>query len=124
MNPQESEPGREAVHDAVRRLLHYFEGLVPAPHERRQQVRMPFLHPILIIKADGTTRRWLSRDLSLDGLRLLGTEQLVGQTVRVVILPTTPDTPPWSFTLQVLWSAVVGDGLVDSGGRLLSVAEP
>jgi hypothetical protein len=122
MKPEEA-PGRETLHDAVRRLMLYFETLVPIPDERRQQSRMPFVHPILIITPDGKSRRCLSRDLSLDGLRLLGNEQLVGETVRVVILPTTADTAPWSFKLQVLWSTEVGDGLVDSGGRLLGVTE-
>jgi hypothetical protein len=42
--------------------------------------------------------------------------------VRVVI--PTAGAAPWCFRLQVLWSTEVGDGVVDSGGRLLGVASP
>jgi hypothetical protein len=122
MNAKE-EPERQVLHQAIHCLMHYFKTLVPVPDERRRQARMPFIHPITVVMADGRRLGCLSRDVSLDGLRLLGNERLVGQTVRVVIQPTTMESAPWCFTLQVLWSSVIGDGLVDSGGRLVEVVD-
>jgi hypothetical protein len=119
---QPESPQRRTFQRAVRSLLRYFKSVLPVPHERRQHRRVQFIYPVTVIRADGRRLQCLTRDLSLEGMRLLGSENLMGQTVRVAVAASDPAQEPWCFSLQVLWSTNVGDGLFDSGGRLLDLA--
>lgn len=123
MNPKEL-PAQRTLHRAVRGLMRYFKSTSGVPQERRRQTRTLFVHPLTVLTADRRRLQCVSRDLSLNGMRILGSESLVGQTVGITIARRDGEAEQWYFTLQVLWSSAIGDGLVDSGGLFLGVAQP
>ena len=62
----------------------------------------------------------LSRDLSLTGIRLVGTRRLLGQKVRVS-LPQGDGTEACTFVVRILWTCAIGDDLFENGGTFLEV---
>ncbi len=90
--------------------------------ERRGQDRLDFVQPVQVVTDDGREFTLLSRDLSMSGIRLVGTRRLLGQKVRVLI-PGEDEAAPWSFRVQILWTCAIGDDLVENGGTFIEVNE-
>jgi hypothetical protein len=91
--------------------------------ERRGEDRIDFIQPVTVITEDQRSCTMLTRDLSATGIRLIGTRRFLGQKVRVQI-PNPESTTPWSFLVHILWTAAVGDDLVENGGAFLEVETP
>ena len=91
--------------------------------ERREQDRVDFVHPVTVLTDDGRRLTLLSRDLSVTGIRLVGTQRLLGQKVRVLV-PAGEGQPPTEFLVRILWTCPVGDELIENGGTFLAVTPP
>jgi hypothetical protein len=89
-------------------------------HERREHDRIQLVHPARVRTPDGRELRVLSRDISLTGIRLLGTHDLLGQKVRL-LMPRTDGAESWCFLVHILWTNLVADGLYESGGLFVEV---
>ncbi|MFN4259966.1 MAG: PilZ domain-containing protein [Gemmataceae bacterium] len=111
---------QQAIKAAVRQLIQqYRAGNVVV--ERRGRNRIELIQPIFVETEDRRVLRLLSRDISLTGMRLLGTHRLQGQKVRVAIPRPSEGDVSFQFLLQILWSAEVGDNLYESGGLFLDM---
>ncbi len=108
---------RQRIRDAVRQLAEQHKEV--AAVERREQDRLDFVQPVRVCTEDGREFTLLSRDLSLSGIRLVGTRRLLGQKVRVHVPRRGGGT--WCFTVRVLWTCAVGEDLVENGGTFLEV---
>jgi hypothetical protein len=115
---EETQEARQAKHSI--RLLIEEAKAKPSVLERRAHERVPFLQPVEILTPDGHTLRFLSQDISLTGIQLIGNCSLLGQKVRVRI--SRVSRSPVTIVLLVLWAAEAGDGLVQQGG--VFVGEP
>jgi hypothetical protein len=108
------------IRRAVRELL----GQPPAANarpERRAADRVEFVQQVQVQAEDGETFTLLSRDLSVSGIRLVGTRRLLGQKVRVVI--PRAGAAARTFLVRVLWTCAVGDGLFENGGAFLELTK-
>lgn len=109
---------RKAIRQIIRRQRAEAQRI-----ERREQDRLDFIEPVKVVTQDGREFTLLSRDLSTSGIRLVGTQRLLGQKVRVFI--TREDQPlPWCFRVQILWTCAIGDDLVENGGTFIEVCDP
>ncbi|MFO0880489.1 MAG: PilZ domain-containing protein [Gemmataceae bacterium] len=86
--------------------------------ERREQGRVEFVQPVVVLTEEGRSHTLLTRDLSATGIRLISTRRLLGQKLRVV-LPAGTDE--FHFVVRILWTCPLGDDLVESGGSFLEV---
>ena len=64
----------------------------------------------------------LTRDLSTNGIRLVGTRRLLGQKVHVLI-PRRDKATPWKFRVRILWTCAIGDDLIENGGTFIEVSD-
>ena len=118
----------QAIRRAVRQIVRAHRA-TERTVERREQHRVDFVQPVKVQAEDGREFTLLSRDLSVTGIRLLGTRRLLGQRVRVLVpLPggTVPGQPQvvWSFLVRILWTCAVGDDLFENGGTFIEVTPP
>jgi hypothetical protein len=90
--------------------------------ERRGQDRIDFIQPVTVVTDDERQYTLLSRDLSVSGIRLVGTRRFLGQKLHVLI-PRDDDPTPWTFRVQILWTCAIGDDLVENGGRFIEVSD-
>ena len=116
---QKEQEQQRTIQKTIRQLLKNHRAALKQD-ERRGQSRVSFIQPVKVITEDGKEYALLSRDLSPTGIRLLGTKQLLGQKVRVV-LPSAQETAPCQIMLRVLWTCAVGDGLFENGGSFLEL---
>jgi hypothetical protein len=107
------------IQRAVRRLVRAHRA-AGSPNERRQQDRIDFVQPVSVHLEDGRQFVLLSRDLSLTGIRLVGTRRLLGQKVRVHI-PQGENSTPVAFLVRILWTCAIGDDLFENGGTFLEI---
>ncbi len=107
----------DVVVEAVRPIIQQHRQLSA---ERRGEERIDFIHPVVLIGEDDQEHHVLTRDLSVTGVRLIGTRQLLGQKVRLRLDRPGSDTP-WTFRVQILWTCAVGDDLFENGGVFLDV---
>jgi len=91
--------------------------------ERRGQIRTDFVTPLKITTEDGKEHRLMSRDISATGIRLLGTQRLLGQKVTVWLAALEGEVPVGVAT-RILWTCAVGDGLYENGGNFLEAVNP
>jgi hypothetical protein len=105
------------VRDLVRRHL-----AATAANERRELDRIDFLHPVTVTTADNREFRFLTRDLSPTGIRLLGNRSLLGQRVQIHLAPANGGRA-CTFVARILWSCAVGDDLFENGGAFLGMVE-
>jgi PilZ domain len=106
------------VQQTIRRLIRLHKqksGKV----ERRSQDRIDFIQPVTVRTEDGRAYRLLSRDLSNNGIRLIGTRSLLGQKIHVEI--HEPLETPAVFLVRILWTCAIGDDLFENGGAFLEV---
>jgi PilZ domain len=90
--------------------------------ERRQQDRIDFIHSITVKTPDNAEYRFLTRDLSPTGIRLLGNRSLLGQRVQVRLAPENGGNA-CTFVVRILWSCTVGDGLIENGGSFIGMID-
>ncbi|GIW82754.1 MAG: hypothetical protein KatS3mg105_4561 [Gemmatales bacterium] len=84
--------------------------------ERRQAKRISVLQAVRVTTEDGRKSRFVSQDMSINGIRLLGNRDLVGQIITVEI----PDGDEFmALSASVLWSLPVGDDLYANGAVFL-----
>jgi hypothetical protein len=88
--------------------------------ERRGQMRVDFIQPVKVHTDDGKSYALMSRDLSLSGVRLLGTKRLLGQKLQLE-LPAADGTPMCKLLVRILWTCAVGDDLFENGGAFMEL---
>jgi hypothetical protein len=115
---EEEQRQHRTIHQAVRRLIR--EHKQKSPADRRANDRVDFIHPIKVRLEDGREFGLLSRDLSTTGIRLIGTRSLLGHKVTVFV-PRADDLEPVRFSVRILWTCTVGDGLFENGGTFLEL---
>lgn len=111
---------QRAIQRSVRQLIRQYHKTA-CEIERRAQARIELVRPVQILTSDNRTLNLLTRDISTTGLRLLGSHQLQGQRIQVWIPPPTEGRPAFCYSVQMLWSALVADGLYESGGMFLEL---
>ena len=89
--------------------------------DRREQGRTDFVQAVKVISEDNREFTLLTRDLSLTGLRLIGTRHLLGQKVHVLI--PAPEGGHLDFVVRILWTCPVGTDLIENGGTFVSVGK-
>lgn len=89
--------------------------------ERRERQRIDFVQPLKARGEDGRTCTLLSRDLSVSGIRLIGTRSLLGQKIHVE-LPNPGGPKPWCFLVRILWTCALGEDMYENGGIFVSAA--
>jgi hypothetical protein len=88
--------------------------------ECREEDRFDFIQPVKVTTEDQREYTLISRDISLTGIRLIGTRRFLGQKLRVEI-PRTASTPPSSFLVRILWTCAISDELYENGGTFLEI---
>jgi hypothetical protein len=117
---QEERQQQTAVHQTVHRLIRQYRKN-QALAERRQHGRIDFIQSVKVQTEERKEYALLSRDISENGIRLIGTRSLLGQKI-VVTLPRGQGTESASFVVRILWTCTIGDGLFENGGRFLEIA--
>jgi hypothetical protein len=107
------------LHCAVRELVAAHQKT--ARIEKRGLRRVQFIHPVQVVARDGRTFHFISLDLSLSGIRLLGNCSLARQRVTVHVPKVGGGVLP--ILVSILWARPVGDGLIQQGGIFLGQAE-
>jgi hypothetical protein len=116
---REEQTHERGIRRAVRQVIRQYKNAAGAC-ERREEDRIDFVQPVEVTTDDNRTYTLLTRDLSPNGIRLIGTRRLLGQKVRVQI--TVPgQTLPTTFLVRILWTCAVGEDLVENGGTFLDV---
>jgi hypothetical protein len=106
-----------AIQQAVRQLIRYYKKSGSLA-DRRRHDRADFIQTVKVRFEDGRELTLLSRDLSTNGIRLIGTQSLLGQKLRVS-LPLCDGEEPCCFQVRILWTCRVGDGLFENGGTFV-----
>jgi PilZ domain len=110
---------KEEIRESVRAIIRAHQEAA-AKVERRGEDRLDFIETVQVSAEDGRSFTLLSRDLSSTGIRLVGTQRLLGQKVRVSIPPADGGQPS-HFLVRILWTCAVGDDLFENGGAFLEV---
>lgn len=113
---------QQDIRHAVRQLIRQHQQAARKV-ERRGHDRLDFIQPVTVTSEDRRSCRLLSRDLSPTGIRLIGTQRLLGQKVEVVLGPDG-DNARYRFMVRILWTCAVADGLFENGGSFLDVSNP
>jgi hypothetical protein len=121
---QQKKRNQQAIQRVVRQLLRDHKKKIAQQLERRQQPRSPFVRSVIVQTADQRDLRMFSCDLSDSGIRLIGTCNLQGQKVRLLIPGDAAGTPPRCFLLHVLWASASGDDMFENGGIFVDVISP
>jgi hypothetical protein len=118
---REEQQHQRAAQRAVRELVRRHRA-DHAPADRRRQDRADFIQPVTVRLEDRRALAVLSRDLSPTGIRLIGTQSLLGRKIQILI-PRADHADPWRFVARILWTCAVGDGLFENGGNFLGMAD-
>jgi hypothetical protein len=118
---REEKTQQRAIQQAVRSIIVQYRK-ASAEKQRRRQDRTDFVQPVKVRTEDQRERTLLSRDLSRTGIRLIGTDSLLGQKVQV-FLPRPDRETPTCFLVRILWTCTVGDGLFENGGAFLQMVD-
>jgi hypothetical protein len=111
------EKGRlDVVGEAIRAIIEHQRA---RDVERRGQERVEFVHPVVLLTEDDREHAVLTRDLSVTGIRLIGSRRLLGQKVRLR-LPRS-GAEPLVVQVRILWTCAVGDDLYENGGSFLGL---
>jgi hypothetical protein len=111
-----------AIDRVVRRLIREQRQAEAVMIERRASKRISFVQPIEVRTADGRCLRWVTREVSVSGIRLIGNENLQGQKIQIWVPRPDKTEETYGFVVQVLWGCEVGDGLYENGGVFLEMA--
>jgi hypothetical protein len=109
----------QRINKAVRRIIRHYKKLANNG-ERRDEGRLDFVQPVVVETEEGKVLNLLSRDLSESGIRLVGTQRLLGMKVLVKI-PDSQGGSPIEVWTRILWTCEVGDNLFENGGRFLEL---
>ncbi|MBV9124861.1 MAG: PilZ domain-containing protein, partial [Planctomycetes bacterium] len=112
---------QQSMQRAIRRLVREHKLVADLQNERRRQGRVQFVHPVTVHTADNRVLRFLSRDISVSGLCLIGSCNLLGQRVLVQVPGANSGGPALCFRVQILWTHEVGDNLFENGGIFLKL---
>ncbi|GBD35923.1 hypothetical protein HRbin36_01038 [bacterium HR36] len=104
----------QALIDSCKRSQHHVE--------RRSADRVEVYWPVTLTLEDGTAHRAVTRDISVSGIRFLGSRSLLGQ--RIVVRLTLNNGHEHVFSVRILWTCEVGDSLYENGGSVLQVLSP
>jgi hypothetical protein len=107
------------IHRAVRQIIRAHRKRAN-PVERRRQERVDFVQPVKVRAADDHEFTLLTRDLSPQGIRLIGTRHLLGQKIRVQLPGGEGKGPHW-FHVRIVWTCAISEELFESGGSFLDV---
>jgi len=116
-----SQRQQQQIERTVRLLIRQQRAEEAVLIERRSAKRIHFVAPVEVRTADQQTLRVLSREISLTGIRLIGTCALKGQKVQVWVPRPDRSADTFGFLVHILWSANVGDGLFENGGIFLGM---
>ena len=116
---QEEQEHQRLIQQAIRRLIRRHEA-ASKRKERRLEDRTDYIQPVTVQLDDGRQFTLLSRDLSVAGIRLVGTRRLLGQRVKVT-LPQENGDQPFTFLVRILWTCAIGDDLFENGGTFLEI---
>jgi hypothetical protein len=108
---------QQQIHAAIRRFIRHCHS-ANSGRERRGEDRVDFIQPVEVQKENGETLTLLSRDLSLNGIRLLATHSLLGKKIRVLLTGDSPEEA-CGFLVCIVWTGAVGSGLYENGGVFL-----
>jgi hypothetical protein len=108
---------------AVRFLIRQQRALEAIHVERRRHPRINFVCPVQVQTEDRRVVNFLSREISISGVRLVGTVGLRGEKVRVWIPRPDNETERCCFLVHMLWSAAVADGMYESGGIFVELVD-
>jgi hypothetical protein len=108
---------------AVRFLIRQKRALDAVNVERRVQPRIDFVCPVQAQTEDGRVINLVSRDISISGVRLIATRGFQGEKLRVWIPRPGNSEERCCFLVHMLWSSPVADGMIESGGVFLDLAE-
>ncbi len=117
---QQEQTQQRIVQRAIRKLIREHKNGNKGA-ERRKQERVDFIVPVKVQTEDGKEFTLLSRDLSANGIRLVGTRQLLGQKLRVALPQRDSDQPACTLVVRILWTCAVTDDLFENGGSFLEV---
>jgi hypothetical protein len=112
------------AHERIRKAVYQVVGeyrKTAGQKERREDDRIAYFQPVKIELPDGRSHEVLTRDISSSGMRLLGSRDLLGQKVRVLI--PRLEGPPFVFVTRIVWTCRVGDDLYENGGMFLELAD-
>jgi hypothetical protein len=112
----------QGVKRAARTLIRTYKA-ASVHIERRNHRRINFILPVQVISTNGKTHQMVTQDISLNGVRVIGSQSLRGQKARVLMPNIDHGGGQWLFTVHFLWSSTIGDHLVESGGIFLEVSE-
>jgi hypothetical protein len=114
---QEQQRRERDIHRVIAELVRLHKQNL-AQAERRQEDRIDFIQPVQVRLENQRVLKLLSRDLSKAGIRLIATESLLGQKL-LVSVPRPDDGEPANFSVRILWTCSIGDGLFENGGSFL-----
>jgi hypothetical protein len=83
--------------------------------------RIAFVRRLRAETEDGRSVTVLSRDLSVNGIRLVAPNSMLGKKLRVTI-PMLELRDHVCFSVQIVWSKVVSGGVFENGAVFLEVA--
>ncbi|MBI2807199.1 MAG: PilZ domain-containing protein [Planctomycetes bacterium] len=118
---QKQQAQQQALQRAIRRLIKQHQRRTKE-EERRGQNRVDFVQQVEVRAEDGKKSTLLSRDLSLTGIRLIGTKGLLGQKVQLA-LPTGDGETMCRLLARILWTCAIGDDLFENGGIFLELVD-
>jgi hypothetical protein len=110
----------QAIHAAVHELVERYRQ-VSELEERREADRITFIQQVTAELPDGQTHHVLTKDISSAGIRLLGSQGLLGQKLRVTV--PSIDGPERTFVVRIMWTCMVGDDLYENGGSFVELVE-
>ena len=103
---RQSHRNRKDVKRAAGELIRAYKAS-SVVNERRNHRRIPLILPARVYSPGGKEHHMLTQDLSLNGVRLVGTQALRGQKARVLLPSNDKGGGQWVFTVQFLWSTTV-----------------
>jgi hypothetical protein len=109
------------IRQAVGQIMEQYESYT-SRIERRGQQRLNFVQLVKAQSDDGREFTLLSRDLSVSGIRLIGTRRLLGQKIHLRI-PQPDGSGLHRFLVRILWTCAVGDDLFENGGMFVEAEE-
>ena len=100
----QAERQKRVVNIAVKELIRQYKHS-HSSDERRRQGRVDFLQTVKVRLENDRELSVLSRDLSVDGVRLVGTSSLLGQKIQVLIPRLDqPETLKLRVRVRILWT--------------------
>lgn len=116
-NLQREQRQQQVVQRAVRKIMRESRQ-ARQKEDRRQQDRIDFIQVVTVQTEDGRQYTLLSRDLSLTGIRLIGTRRFLGQKVHVRL---SVGDAVYNFLVRILWTCAIGDDMFENGGSFVEL---